>query len=146
MDACDEEVLERVCEAFSDCTKAHLIRDSDHCSECAEADTFLTSLEREDVRLATIGDGAGYDYFSMLTDEGFRFFLPGLCRMALAERPNGIWHLLMRLQSRLASVMQTHHQAALLEFLDYLTAMGYAETDDTRKMLRQVRAQLSKSK
>ncbi|WP_461525716.1 hypothetical protein [Prosthecobacter sp.] len=135
----DEAALEAVSKAFADCPRQQLVRDPNHCSECIKAEQYLTSLDRSDVALADIGDRLGFDCFSMITDEGFRHFVPALCRIALQERPAGIGHLLLRLDRAHTIIVEPHQREAIVEFLDYIKVMRYIDWNHEIGHLTQIR-------
>ena len=142
MDPGDEAALDTVSGAFADCLRPPLIRDPSHCSECAAADRHLASLDRADLVLHEIDEREGFDYFSMMTDAGFRYLLPALCRIALQERPLGLSHFLLRMDRAHKAVTEPHHRIAICEFLDYLATMGYPSSDGERAVLRKIRARV----
>lgn len=59
--------------------------DRDHCDECAEHYETLLHLPPAELTKDHVGDGA-WDPTCFLTADGFRHYLPGMLRIALADR------------------------------------------------------------
>jgi len=113
----DQFELDKVKLAFSDCSRPTFIRNPNHCEECLEAEKYLENLDPSDLILEDIEDCSGFDYFSMITDAGYLYFLPALCRLALERKERGLNYLILR-------TCKTHI-TAILHFLDYLNCMNY---------------------
>ena len=142
MNESDTFELEKINKAFPTDGVRRLIRDPNHCSECLEAQKYLEALTPADIELEDIGDRIGFDYFSMITDEGYLYFIPGLCRIALEERPEGISHLLLRLGRAHTIITKETHKDAILDFLDYVKCMNYLSCNWERDELMSITKQL----
>ncbi len=142
MNESDTFELEKINKAFSADGVRKLIRDPNHGSECLEAQKYLEALNPTNIELDDIGDRIGFDYFSMITDEGYVYFIPGLCRIALEERPGGISHLLLLLGRAHAIIKEEVHRDAILDFLDYVKCMNYLSCNRERGELMSITKQL----
>jgi hypothetical protein len=67
-----------------------------HCDECAEHFETLLNLPVDDLTYGHVGDGA-WDPTCMLTPDGFRYYFPGIARIADQERAVGVDILVRRL-------------------------------------------------
>ena len=56
-----------------------------HCCECAEHFEELRGVSVDELRKEHVGDGA-WDPTCFLTPGGFRYYLPGMCRIATEDR------------------------------------------------------------
>ena len=88
----DAEILARIRQAFAECARPEHFTDYRHCDECAEHDEVLRSRELETLSMADVGN-PGWDPICFVSPEGFRYYLPALARLALAEpaKPHG-WY------------------------------------------------------
>lgn len=145
MTICDQIALDELCEAFKDAKRGEMIGNPMHCAECEAANNFLNSLEASDVTLNDIGDRAGFDYFSMISDSGYIYFIPGLCRIALEENPEGISYLLQRLGRAHKVIKDANQKNAIIKFLNYLNEMHYVCDRFERKELHTVLKSLTLS-
>lgn len=72
--------------------------DHTHCCECREHDEELQPYTPADIPRSALGHG-GWDPITFCTDEGFRYFLPGLIRVVLTEAGDDnyyeqfLWHM-----------------------------------------------------
>jgi hypothetical protein len=77
-----DDALAMINAAFEVSRPAHFVRDPKHCEECAGHEETLTRLWPETISLVDVGN-ANWDPLSFATDEAFRYFIPGLARIAL---------------------------------------------------------------
>lgn len=69
-----------------------------HCCECRDHDDELQPYTPADIPRSALGH-MGWDPITFCTDEGFRYFLPGLIRIAFTERGEDnyyeqfVWHM-----------------------------------------------------
>lgn len=61
-----------------------MVRDPAHCDECAEHEDTMQSVTPETVSLDQVGSPA-WDPVCFITDEAWRYFMPGLARLALGR-------------------------------------------------------------
>lgn len=57
--------------------------DREHCCECREHDDVLLAHDPQTITREALG-GMGWDPITFTTDEGFRYYLPGLIRILLS--------------------------------------------------------------
>ncbi len=79
----DAEALRAIEEAFRGSPRPEHFTDYRHCCECAEHDELLRSRDLDTLGIADVGN-PGWDPICYITDEGFRYYLPALARLALA--------------------------------------------------------------
>ncbi len=107
------------------------------CSECADHDAVLQSRDLETLSIAEIGNAA-WDPICMVTADGWRYYLPALCRIALEADPSDyLEQLLFHLigdgpGNRRVVVCSVEQQAAVTGFLWHLVATREAEMTDFR--------------
>ncbi len=80
----DDEVLRQVQGAFAHCERPEHFTDYEHCPECAEHDALLLSRDNESLRIDDVGNEC-WDPLCFVNSDGFKYFFPGLARLALAE-------------------------------------------------------------
>ena len=80
----DAELLEAVRRACQGEPRPARFTDSGHCCECAEHDAALRAATPGTIGLETLGN-PGWDPICFITPEGFRYYLPGLARLALGR-------------------------------------------------------------
>ena len=89
----DSEALKKISDAFSATPRPEHFTDYRHCPECAEHDELLRSRNLETLSLADVGN-IGWDPMCFVTDEGFKYWMPALARLALKpETEQGGWYL-----------------------------------------------------
>lgn len=79
-----DEFLHRASEVFSKVQRPEHFTDYQHCCECAEHDNTLAAYSPDTITREALGH-AGWDPMTFATDSGFRYYLPGLIRMALIQ-------------------------------------------------------------
>ncbi len=84
----DADVLKVVEAAFASQARPGHFTNFRHCEECAEHDEVLRSRTKESLTVADVGN-PGWDPICFVTDEGFRYYFPGLARLALQEPTGG---------------------------------------------------------
>jgi hypothetical protein len=88
----DAEILEQVREAFASCPRPEHFTNYTHCCECAEHDDVLRSRDLETLSIEDVGNPA-WDPICFISPEGFAYYLPALCRLALSpEDPHRGWY------------------------------------------------------
>ena len=78
-----EQVLNAIGEAFGGSPRPAQFVNAAHCCECAEHEDTLQRLTPATISLKEAGN-PGWDPICFVSAEGFRYFMPGLCRLALA--------------------------------------------------------------
>ena len=88
----DMDVVALVDAAFADCLRPEHFTNHSHCSECAEHDDLLRSRDRNTLKVEDVGN-PGWDPLCFATDEGFKYYVPALVRLALREPlPSVDWY------------------------------------------------------
>ncbi len=78
----DQDILDRIDQAFAGVRKPDHFTDYDHCDECREHDDTLRNRTRETLRRQDLGN-AGWDPITFSCAEGIGYFFPALARFAL---------------------------------------------------------------
>lgn len=88
----DKQLIAIVDVAFGGCRRPEHFTDYRHCSECEEHDDLLRSRDRDTLKLEDV-ENPGWDPLCFATDEGFKYYVPALVRLALAEpTDSGAWY------------------------------------------------------
>jgi hypothetical protein len=88
----DMDVIALVDAAFAACPRPEHFTNYAHCSECAEHDELLRSRDRDTLKLEDV-ENPGWDPLCFATDEGFKYYVPALVRLALREpTPSIAWY------------------------------------------------------
>jgi hypothetical protein len=88
----DQEIIDIVMKAFALEPRPQHFTNYLHCCECAEHNDLLASRDLESLRLEDINN-AGWDPICFITEEGFRYYLPSLARLALTSSTSTDWYL-----------------------------------------------------
>lgn len=135
-----EGILAAIDEAFGCERPAQMVRNPGHCDECTEHEGTMQAVTPETVSLEQVGNLA-WDPVCYLTDEAWRYFMPGLARLALG-RGDG-YHLdqfLYHLESGRIDCLNAEQCRALSALLDHLyeTMAGEIEGHMDDKVLGHV--------
>lgn len=76
-------MLRKVQEAFAGCRRPEHFADHAHCEECAEADELFRARDIDTLSISDVG--SPNSPMSLITPEGFVYYLPALVRVALDE-------------------------------------------------------------
>jgi hypothetical protein len=79
-----EGILAAIDEAFGCDRPVQMVRNPGHCDECTEHEGTMQAVTPETVSLDQVG-GLAWDPVCYLTDEAWRYFVPGLARLALGR-------------------------------------------------------------
>ena len=79
-----QPVLEAVARAFDDEPRPENFGNYRHCCECAEHDKTLRAHSPETIGLDELGKPS-WDPMCFATDEGYRYYMPALARLALGS-------------------------------------------------------------
>lgn len=145
MNAEDQAILADVASAFADEPRPAAFTNHPYCSECAEHDETLQAKDRDTLSLAEVGIPA-WDPICMVTAEGWRYYLPSLCRIAVEEGPQGyIEQLVFHLISdgpgnRRVEACSAEQRAAVVRFLWHFLGTREPEMDprDRDDLLRAI--------
>ena len=138
MTVSDQAILEEFLEAYGLPPRPRHFVNASHCEECAEANELLMSRTPEDLDPAELAEPSRSWFFSWMGDEGWRYFLPGFVRVALAK-PEAYFSLLLeRLSPESIANLEPVRREALFTVLDYCRARGYASDDRERRDLRRI--------
>jgi hypothetical protein len=106
--------------AFRNERPARMVRNPDHCDECAEHEETMQAVTPETVSLDRVGSSA-WDPVCYLTDEAYRYFMPGFARLALG-RGDGYYldQFLFHLESGRVACLNEEQCRAVANLLDHL--------------------------
>ncbi|MBI5032288.1 MAG: hypothetical protein HZB51_17290 [Chloroflexi bacterium] len=81
--ATNQEIFDVVQKAFAIEPRPRHFTNYSHCCECAEHDALLSSRDVQTLRLEDVNN-PGWDPICFTTEQGFKYYLPALVRLALA--------------------------------------------------------------
>jgi hypothetical protein len=115
-----EGILAGIDEAFGCDRPARRVRNPGHCDECAEHEGTMQAVTPETVSLDQVGNLA-WDPVCYLTDEAWRYFVPGLARLAPGHG-DGYYldQFLFHLESGRIDCLNAEQCRALSALLDHL--------------------------
>ena len=93
-----EEIIARAFHIFGAMERPRHFTDYQHCCECKEHDEVLLSSSPRTISRSDLGT-MGWDPITFTTDDGFRYYLPGLIRIVLTEKGESnyyeqfLWHV-----------------------------------------------------
>ena len=89
----DLEALKKINDAFGATPRPEHFTNYRHCPECAEHDELLRSRNLKTLSLADVGN-PGWDPICFVTNEGFKYWMPALAKLALEpETEQYDWYL-----------------------------------------------------
>lgn len=89
----DSEALKKISDAFGTTPRPEHFTNYRHDPECAEHDELLRSRNLETLSLADVGN-PGWNPICFVTEEGFKYWMPALARLALEpETEQDDWYL-----------------------------------------------------
>ena len=80
----DAQILERMRQAFAPCARPDHFGPHLHCEECADHDQVLRARDLDTLSLEDVSN-PGWDPICFASPEAFRYYLPALARLALAQ-------------------------------------------------------------
>lgn len=125
MDPQHESILNRIREAFHEARGPARCRNPRHCAECAEADRMLLDLDPGDLNRDDLDNSSRDWIFPFSTDEGLRWLIPGMVRVALEQSPPEPWLFFDRIASCADETFNEEQWAAIVEFRDVCVAGGW---------------------
>ena len=93
-----QELIAEAFSVFGDVGRPAHFTNHEHCEECREHDDTLLAHDPASITRQALGT-MGWDPITFTTDEGFRYYLPGLIRVVLTETGNEsyieqfLWHM-----------------------------------------------------
>ncbi|MFN0093918.1 MAG: hypothetical protein ACKVVT_03965 [Dehalococcoidia bacterium] len=131
MDATDAALVGLVGDLFRHPRPAKMTGDC-RCDECEEHEETLQGLTPETVSLAELGSAA-WDPVCMANAEAYRYFLPGLVRLALAGHGEEYYldQFLFHLESRERLFRDAQERAAIRSVLERLLVTHLDEASST---------------
>ncbi len=93
-----KELIDQAVSIFSVVQRPEHFTDYQHCCECQEHDDTLNAFYPDTITRDALGT-MGWDPITFATDQGFRYYLPGLIRIVLSEQGNNnyyeqfLWHI-----------------------------------------------------
>ena len=113
-----------------------MVRNPGHCEECAEHEAAMQAVTPESVSLEQVGN-PGWDPVCYLTDEAWRYFMPGLARLARGR--DGEYYLdqfLFHLASGRINSLNEEQCRSLAAFLEslYDSMAEMVEDSDARTL------------
>lgn len=94
------------------------------------------SLDREDLDAEFLREPSRCWFLSWMGVDGFRFFLPGICRVAMENPRSNLGLLLDRLHPEWLLQLAPEQRSGLHDLLRYCRDCGYALDDHVRKEIR----------
>ena len=93
-----ESIVANADEVFADVERPEHFTDHKHCCECLDHDDELQPYTPGNIPRSALGH-MGWDPITFCTDQGFRYFLPGMIRIVLTESGDDnyyeqfLWHV-----------------------------------------------------
>ncbi len=125
-----DQVLADIDRVFGDLPRPEpLCRNPNHCCECAEHEEVLQSVTPQTIGLEQVGSPA-WDPICYVSDAGFRYFMPGLSRLALGS--GDAYYLdqfLFHLDSGRVDILNEEEKKAVAQLLDHVLEAMCDEVD-----------------
>jgi hypothetical protein len=116
--------------AFGGDRPGQMGRNPQHCDECAEHEEVMQAVTPETVSLAQVGSPA-WDPVCFLSDEAYRYFMPGFVRLALGRGDDYyLDQFLFHLESGRVECLNEEQCRAIAALLDHLYETRAGEIDD----------------
>jgi hypothetical protein len=130
--------------AFAEPRPERFVRDPTHCEECIEHEATLAGATPETISLAEVGS-LSWDPLCFAADEAFRYFMPGLARLAFGEGDAYyLDHLLFHLETGRTDTFTPSQKRAVRTLLDHLQTAIPDEIDaDDRFAIRRIQEKCS---
>ncbi len=107
-----------------------MVRNPAHCDECAEHEDTMQAVTPETVSLDQVGSPA-WDPVCYLTDEAYRYFMPGFARLALGRGDDySLDEFLSHLESGRIACLDAEQCQAIAALLDHLHETMADEIED----------------
>lgn len=93
-----ETIIQKALEIGAEIQRPEHFTDHKHCCECQDHDDELQPYTPANIPRSALGN-MGWDPITFCTDDGFRYFLPGMIRIVLTEPGEDsyieqfLWHL-----------------------------------------------------
>jgi len=94
-----DEIIAEAVKLFSDVARPEHFTNHEHCPECKDHDEELLAFNPSSITREALGT-MGWDPITFTTDQGFRYYLPGLIRVVLTETGDDsyyeqfLWHVI----------------------------------------------------
>lgn len=125
-----ERIQTAIEQAFRSERPAPMVRNPDHCDECAEHEETMQAVTPATVSLDRVGNSA-WDPVSYLTDEAYRYFMPGFARLALGRGDDYyLDQFLFHLESGRIACLDTQQCRTIADLLDHLYETMGGEIED----------------
>jgi hypothetical protein len=111
------DVLAGICRAFADVPRPERFTDGRLSSERAEHEETLRAHTPDTISLEDVGN-AGWDPICFVTIDGFKYFMPGLARLALGG--GYIAEFLFQLNDDRIASFTSEQQLATLDLLEFI--------------------------
>ncbi|MEZ6061019.1 MAG: NUDIX domain-containing protein [Planctomycetaceae bacterium] len=123
-------MIDQLTGAFRNARRPEHFTDYSHCDECAQHDRLLQSIDRDDLRLKHVGN-PGWDPITFVSDDAYRYLLPGLARVMTRNPEQYFQEFLLHLRPERFAALSGDERRAVVGFLE-----GYRN-----RMARQITAQ-----
>jgi hypothetical protein len=125
-----ERILAEIDKTFQSERPAQMVRNPGHCDECAEHEDTMRAVTPETVSLDQVGSLA-WDPVCYLTDETWRYFMPGFARLALGRGDDYyLDQFLFHLESGRVACLNKEQCQAIAALLDHLFKAMAGEIED----------------
>lgn len=115
-----QQILADIDRAFAEAARpGTFLRDPQHCADCAAHDAMLRKLTPRTVQLRHL-DTQGRDGVHDISDDAFKYFMPGLVRHVLARPEGTAPDCFLRLLERRIDALELDQFNAITALLDYL--------------------------
>ena len=121
-----DEIISKAFTVFGNAERPEHFTNHTHCCECQEHDEVLRAAAPETIDRESLGS-MGWDPITFTTDEGFKYYLPGLIRTVLCAHDENsyyeqfLWHVGDAVQAGYRKlVLSPEEREVIVNTLNYL--------------------------
>ncbi len=112
-----QRMIDDITSAFAGAQRPVHFTDISHCSECAQHDKTLQAAGRDALQLSHVGT-PGWDPINFVTDDAYRYLLPGLVRVMVQNPGQYFDRFLLHLRPDRLAAMPAVESRAVENFLN----------------------------
>ena len=112
-------------DTFATVSRPAHFTDFEHCEECKEHDDTLRAYNPSSITRQALGT-MGWDPITFTSDEGFRYYLPGLIRVVLTESGDNsyveqfLWHMTGSSEYQRVGLFSKEEKVVVARVLEFL--------------------------
>ena len=152
MEPTEQYIIETFRRLFPVSRRPQVFMDRNHCEECAEHDDTLQSVDPETISFDEIGNPC-WDPICFVNIEGFKYFIPGLTRLALDVSDDNYYlgQFVFHLSTERIDSLSEQQREAIHDLLCYIrlrhkiAITDNFDLDNISKKIRQLNQQPNKT-